>query len=186
MALYRESFVFRLETDTPAMFWTGHGDLVLPADLVLDAPALVLGGGHLVNLPDIDQLINGTAQRVEITLSGVTEECLALALDEAPQVPDAPAYIGRLEFDEQWQLVGPVVWEWYGRGVNLSVGSEQGDEGRSRTLTLVLAAGETLRSRSPLAYFTDSDQRRVYPTDSFFSNVAKINSGTSRRWGPTG
>lgn len=185
MALYRESFIFRLETDEPAMFWTGHGDLLLPADAVLDEVSLALGGGDLVNLPDLEQLINGTAQRVEITLSGVSQRTVVLAAEEAAQVSGAPAYIGRIQFDEAWQQSGPVVWEWAGEGRGLLVAGDDGDEGRTRSITLKLGAGDTTRSRAPLAFFTDADQRRDFPTDSVFSHVAGINAGTSRRWGPS-
>ena len=185
MALYRESFIFRLETDEPAMFWTGHGDLLLPADDVLAAPTLALGGGDLVNLPDLEQLINGIAQRVEVRLSGVSQRTAVLAAGEAAQVAGAAAYIGRVEFDEAWQQAGPVEWEWTGEGRKLAVAGDDGEDGRMRTLTLTLAAGDTTRSRAPLSFFTDADQRRDFPTDSVFSHVAGINAGTSRRWGPS-
>lgn len=184
MALYRESFIFRIETDEPGMFWTGHGDLLLPADTVLAEPEIALGGADLLNIPDVEQLINGTAQRIEISLSGISEETLRFAQEEADQVPGAPVYIGRIKFDEQWQQAEPVEWEWQGEARNLAVGSESGDDGHVRTLTLRVAAGDTTRSRSPLAFFTDADQRRDFPDDDVFSHVAGINSGTSRRWGP--
>lgn len=184
MALYRESYIFRIETDEPALFWTGHGDLLLPADTVLPAPAVALGAGSLVNLPELEQLINGIAQRVEVVLSGVTETTVALAVEEAPQIPGAAVNIGRITFDEEWQVVGAVEWEWSGEGRSLTVGSQGGGDTRQRTLTLRVAAGDTTRSRSPLAFFTDADQRRSFPDDDFFSHVGAINSGTARRWGP--
>lgn len=184
MALYRESFIFRLETDEPAMFWTGHGDLLLPADDVLPEDTIVPGGGDLVSLPEIEQLINGTSQPIEVTLSGVSERAVALAVEEALQVSGAAAYIGRIRFDENWQQQGPVVWEWTGEGRGMPVSSEDGEDGRTRAITLKLASGDTTRSRAPLSFFTDADQRRDFPTDAFFSHVGGINAGTSRRWGP--
>lgn len=184
MPSYRESFIFRLETNEPAMFWTGHGDLLLPADDVLPEETIVSGGGDLVSLPEIEQLINGTAQRVEVTISGVSQRAVALAAEETPEVSGAAAYIGRIQFDEDWQLAGPVVWEWTGEGRALTVGGEDGSEGRTRSITLRLGSGDTTRSRAPLSFFTDADQRRDFPTDAFFSHVGAINSGTSRRWGP--
>lgn len=184
MALYRESYIFRIETDEPAMFWTGHGDLLLPADDVLPGPEVARGGGALIDIPDLEQLINGTAQQLEIGLSGVDDETLVYALEEAPQVPGATVWIGRVEFDADWQVTGPVQWEWTGEGLNLTVGSDDSGGGRSRTLTLRIGSGDVTRSRIPFAFFTDSDQRRQYPDDSFFAHVGRINGGTSRRWGP--
>lgn len=184
MALYKESFIFRLETDEPAMFWTGHGDLPLPADDILPEDTIVPGGGDLVNLPEIEQLINGTAQRIEVTLSGVSQRAVALAAEEAVQVSGAPAFIGRIRFDDDWQQLGPVVWEWTGEGRGMPVAGDDGEDGRTRSITLKLGSGDTTRSRAPLSFFTDADQKRDFPTDTFFSHVAGINAGTSRRWGP--
>lgn len=184
MALYRESFLFFVDTPEPALFWTGHSDLLVPADDVLPEPALVPGGGDLLSLPDLEGLINGTAQRVEVTFSGVSARTVALATTEAPDVAGALCHIGRLEFDAEWQLAGPVAWEWQGEAQRLTISSEGGSESRQRTITLAVAAGDTTRARSPFAFFTDADQRRDFPDDEFFSHVAGINAGTSRRWGP--
>lgn len=184
MGLYRESFIFRIETDEPAMFWTGHGDLLLPADDVLPGPELALGGGSLVNVPDLEELINGAAQRLEITVSGVSEETLRFAQEEALQIPGAAVWIGRIEFDENWQQARPVEWEWSGEGRGLYVNGEEGEGGRTRSIVLRVGAGDTTRSRAPLSFFTDADQRREYPDDSIFANVGRINAGSSRRWGP--
>lgn len=187
MPLYRESFIFRIETETPGTFWSGHGDLLLPADSILPADTVAVGGGSLVNLPDLDQLINGIAQRVDVTFSGVSQDVLPLVLEDALSVPGAAVYIGRIQFDALWQQAAPVEWEWSGEARSLTVQGEagQGDAGRTRTVVLRVAAGDTARSRAPLTFFTDAEQRRNFPTDNFFANVGAINSGTSRRWGPT-
>lgn len=184
MPAYRESYIFRVATDDPAIFWSGHGDLLLPADDVLPDPVVVPGAGELVSLPELEQLINGVAQRVEVVLSGVDERTVAIAAEEASQVPGAAVHIGRVTFDDDWQVVGAVEWEWQGEARALTISSEDTGNGRQRTLTLRVAAGDTTRSRAPLAFFTDADQRRAFADDDFFSNVGAINSGTSRRWGP--
>ncbi|BEV00067.1 hypothetical protein [Novosphingobium olei] len=180
---YRESYLFRIETDDPANFWCGHGNLIVPADGVLPAPTLFPGAGELVNIPDLESLINGKAQRLDITLSGVSPDTLALATEEAPQILGAPVWIGRVIFDEHWQIVS-VLWEWSGEGRSLSVGSQATERGRLRSLTLTVVTGDTQRRRAPNAFFTDADQRRDYPTDAIFSHVAGISVGTTRRWGP--
>ncbi len=184
MPAYRESIVVYIETDQPAVFWTGHTDLLLPADDVLDAPTIASGAGELVDLPELEGLLNGTAQRVDVTMSGVSPDVIRYAQEEAPQVPGCAVRIGRVSFDEDWQLAGPVEWEWSGEGQKLTVGSDPNSNGRVRQIIFSVAAGDTTRSRSPFAFFTDADQRRDFPTDAFFSHVAGINAGTSRRFGP--
>lgn len=185
MGLYREAYIFRIATDPPALFWSGFGDLIVPADTVIgETDDIALGAGQLVNIPDLTQLINGTAERIEFTLSGVTEETIGFAQEEAPDVAGARVDIGRMDLDESYQQIGEVEWEWTGEARRLGVSSEASGEGRMRSITLTVSAGDTRRSRAPLAFFTDADQRRRSPDDDVFSHVALINAGTSRRWGP--
>lgn len=184
MALYREGYIFRINTPTVAMFWSGFGELLVPADIVVPEDSIALGAGELVNIPDLEQLINGTAERVDFTLSGVSQSTIRLAKEESPDVPGTRVDIGRMDFGPDWQQIAPVEWEWTGEARKLSVGSQNSENGRLRTLTLTVAAGDTTRSRAPLAFFTDADQRRRSPTDAIFSHVAGMSGGTSRRWGP--
>lgn len=184
MALYRESFVFRVGTPDPVILWSGHTDLPLSADEIIPDDTIALGAGDLVNIPDLDQLISGVAQRLDITLSGVTQRSIALAQSEAADVAGAKVNIGLIRFGPDWQVEGSIAWEWEGEARKLSVGSQATDSGRTRTITLTVAAGDTTRSRAPLAFFTDPDQRRRSADDVIFDHVASINQGTSRRWGP--
>lgn len=183
MSAYRESYIFRIETDDPATFWSGHGNLALPADTVLPETTIAAGMGQLVEIPELQQLINGTAQRLEISLSGVNEETIVFATEEALQIPGAPVWIGRVTFDDAWQIES-VDWEWSGEGVKLAVDSDGSGGKRTRSIKLTVAAGETSRRRAPNAYFTDADQQRDYPGDTFFSHVGQISRGVVRRWGP--
>lgn len=181
--LLRESFLLRIASDPVARLWSGIGDLEIPADIVEAEPAIYLGAGSLLNAPDFHHLINGTAQRLEIQVKGVSGEVLALALEDAPSVKGAAVHLGRADFDENWQLI-EVEWEAVFRADSLSVSSQDGEDSRTRSITLSVGSEDTGRSRAPNAFFTDSDQRRRSPTDAIFSNVGAINRGTSRRWGP--
>lgn len=184
MAIYREAYIFRIETDDPAMIWSGYGPILLPADDILSVPEVALGAGELVSLPELEQLINGLSQRAEITLSGVSDATMALAEDEAAQVPGAAVYIGVATFDRTDWSIESVAWEWAGEGKKLAVSSEDNGGDRVRTLTLTVGAGDTSRQRAPLAFFTAADQQRDFPDDLVFDHVGAINAGTTRRWGP--
>lgn len=177
-----ESYGIRIGSDPVARLWSGVGDLLVPADIVEDAPATYLGGGELLSAPDFQQLINGTAERVELQVSGVSAATLALALEEADSVRGAKVHLARFDFDDAWQLIG-VEYEQTFRADKLTVNS-QGGETRTRTITLSLGSEDTNRSRAPIAFFTDADQRRRSPTDAFFDHVSGITAGTSRRFGP--
>jgi hypothetical protein len=175
----------RIDAPDPARIWSGVGDLLVLADDIEPEDSIYLGGAALVSAPDFQQLINGTADRLDFTLSGVTAEIIALAMDEAEGVKGAALDLGTIRFDDDWQQVGSVTWEAQFRCDTLTVGSQSADQGRTRTISLSVGTDDTGRSRSPLALFTDADQRRRSPTDAFFDHVAGITAGTSRRFGPS-
>lgn len=178
----RESFGIRIEADPIGRIWSGHGDLVIPADIVEVAPATYVGGGDLISAPDFQQLINGEAERLDIRMSGVSDLALELAIEAAASVKGARVHFVRFDFDDEWQLE-EVEYEACYRADRLSVSSSWSDDGRQRFITLSIASDDTNRSRAPLAYFTDQDQRRRSADDAIFSHVAGITQGTTRRFG---
>jgi hypothetical protein len=185
MAIYRESIIVRIACDPPALLWSGLGPLPVPADAVIPAPTIALGGGELVSVPDFQQLIGGTAERLDFTVSGVNEETLRFALEDAPSVRGARVDIGTIQFDEAWQIES-VEWEnvFEARSLSISRPQDNGSGIVTRSITLTIVQGSTTRSRANLAFFTDADQRRRSPDDDIFSHVAGISAGTSRRFGP--
>lgn len=185
MAEVRESYLIKIATPEPGRIWSGVGNLEIPADAVEGAPAVYLGAGELLSVPDFQQLINGVAERLEFAVSGVSDETLRFALEDAPDVRNAPIYVGRIDFDENWQQLGPVEWEATFRADCLTVDSEASGGRRTRTIKLSAGSADTGRTYAPVSFFTDSDQRRRSPTDTFFSLIARINAGTSRIFGPT-
>ena len=178
----RESFGLRIDASPVGRIWNGFGPLVVPADIVESAPATYLGGGELLNAPDFEHCINGTAERIDIQLSGVNAYVVALAIEEAASVKGAKVHFVRFGFDDGWQLE-EVEYEAVFRADKLSVTREPSDNGATRTITLSIASEDTNRNRAPMAFFTDQDQRRRSPTDAIFSHVAGITQGTLRRFG---
>jgi hypothetical protein len=183
MAEVRESYLLKIDTPEPARIWSGVGDLVIPADIVEPAPAKYLGAGQLLDAPDFQQLINGIAERLEFTVSGVDDETIRLALEDAQDVKNAALYLGRVDFDENWQIID-VEWEATFRCDCLTVESQGANGRRTRTLKLSAGTDDTGRAYSPASYFTDADQRLRSATDAVFSYVAAINRGTQRVFGP--
>jgi hypothetical protein len=183
VATHRRSILFRLGSDPVAYIWSGIGDLDLPANSLDAGVRRYLGAGKLLELPDLEQLINGAADRIEVTISGVSAEAIRLSTEDAPSVKGASAHVGAVRFDRHWQLTEV---EWIGqlRADTLSVASQSSDNGRTRSVTLSMGTDFTDRSRAPLAFFTDADQRRRSPDDAIFDHVAGISAGLSRQFAP--
>jgi len=179
----RVSPLFRIASDPPARVWGGVNSLIIPADSVEDEDAVYLGGGALVSIPDLEQLINGTADRIDITVSGVAAVTLALATEEAASVKGAAVHVGLAYFDDDWQLI-EVEWLAELRADSITTDNQPGENGRTRSITLSIGSDDTDRSMAPIASWTDADQHRISPTDRFFDHIAGISAGTSRRFGP--
>jgi hypothetical protein len=183
MAEVRESYLLRIASDPPARVWSGFGNLEIPADIVEPEPATYLGFGQMLSAVDFQYLINGVAERLEFSVSGVDTEMVRLAQEDAYSTKNAAVHLGRIDFDENWQQVGDVEWEAVFRADSITVES-QGDGGkRVRIIKLSVGTDDTGRSYAPMAFFTDADQRRRSPTDLAFVHVAGINGGTTRRFG---
>ncbi len=180
----RESILVRIDSVPPARISSCVGDLFIPADNTEPEDSIYLGGGELISFPEFQQIVNGVAERIDVQVSGVTAETVRLALEDAPTVKRARVDVGTIRFDDDWQQLGPVTWESRYRADTLTVSSQPGQDGRTRTISLSVATEDTNRSRAPMAFWTDADQRRRSPTDAFFSHVAGISLGTTRRFGP--
>lgn len=184
MAVYRESFIAYIDCEPPALLHGGFGNLLVPADSVLPSPMVALGGGELLSIPDWQTLINGSTERLDLSLSGVSEEIVRLAIEDAPSVAGADVHVGTIRYNGDWSIAS-ILWENMFEARSLTVSRPQAQGGQvTRSITLTIVQGDSTRSRAPNAYFTDADQRRKHPTDAIFSNVGGITAGTSRRFGP--
>lgn len=185
MAVYRETFIAYIDCDPPALLHGGFGPVLIPADAVIPAPTIALGGGELVAVPDWQVLVNGTTERIDLTLSGVSEEIARLVLEDAPSVRGAAVDVGIISFAQDWSIAS-ISWENRFEARSLTISRPQEQNGSvSRSITLSIVHGDSARARSPNSYFTDADQRRKHPTDAIFSNVGGMMAGTSRRFGPS-
>lgn len=184
MAISRISWVMRIASDPVCYLWTGFGDLETPADAVDGSGATWRGAGGLVGIPGLRALINGVAQRVTFTLSGVNAETLRLAREDKNSVKGAEVRIGHVQFDADWQLVGGVNYEWLGIADAVRVESRYSDDGRVRSIVLMVGSAETMRANPRFTYWTDASQRLRSADDAFCDQVAMISQGVTRRFGP--
>ena len=184
MATHRRAIVWRLACDPVARLWSGWGDLNTQADDYDTGGARYMGAGALLDVPELKQMMNGLADRVDFSVSGVSAQTLRLALEDRATVEGALLTVGHVTFDRDWQIEGSPVWTWRGTADVLTIDSQATDAGRERTITLSVASADTARSNPSLTWFTDADQRRRSPTDAIFDRVAGINGGVTRRWGP--
>lgn len=172
--------LLRIASDPVVRAWSGVGDFPVPDDLVEEGGATYRGIGEVVGWPAVQQLINGVAERVEFALSGVTAEMLQLARDDAVIVNGATVHLGFCVLDEALQRISPVAWLWEGTA-DVVTPARNGDV---RSITLSVGSLFTIRKRASLNTWTDAQQRRRSPDDTFCAQVASLSQGTTKRFEP--
>jgi hypothetical protein len=184
-AAKRPGALVRIATPTIIRVWAGQvRELAIPAGgAETTAGAIYQSMGLLTDLPQLSAALNGEADRFDLAVSGaaITGEIAAIAQSSASDVRGAAVDIGLVLFDGDWQLIEPVFW--LGSGTVDSLTVQRAPDGSTRSIKLSAGNVFTGRRRSNLSFFTDVDQRRRSSDDSFFSEVSKLQSGTTKVWG---
>jgi hypothetical protein len=172
-----------MDDGQPFRMWLGVGDCRAGIDAEDEgeggAGAIYRGMGEMLNVPAFQQLINGTAERVSFTLSGVPPRAIELAAEESDEVKGAPLNVGLGAFDADWQLVAPPVWLKRFVVDFLSVQMQQsGMDEAVHTISLSARSIFTGRRRPGLSFFTDDDQQARSPGDRFCEHVRRYSNET--------
>ena len=184
----RIAVLCRIATDTPTRFWTGVGDLALPADAVETTDGAIYKGiGDIVGLPALDQLINGGAQAVQFTISGTGVDAAGVAMltASAEDVIYRRMNVGIGIFDANLQFTGNRVWLWEGECSTIDASREAnaGPGGLPvRTVSLGVGSTFTARRRPRIVNWTDTHQRRISATDDYLEYVHNMSAGTTIKW----
>lgn len=177
---------FRLDVSPTVRIWLGFGD-IKPGLNVLDGDgAIYRGFGAIQNVPSFKQMINGQAERVEFTLSGVDEEILRIASsDDAEQVKGKRTSVGYALMGKSWNLLGPVRWPANYYADFLSVRQVSTDDPAQpivRTIGLSCGTLFTARRRPSYSYFSDNDEKARFPGDRFCERVSVYANGFTKTW----
>jgi hypothetical protein len=183
--LIRRSVLMHIATDTPVRAWTGVGTFPHPGDAVDATGGDYLGLGEMQDIPALQQLVNGVASRVELSLSGVDDRIVALADADAADVRSKIVSLGLQFFDEAWQPLGDTLWIWDGEADVIRTDTVSGpDFVRSRIVTLSVGSITTGRRRPKLNHFTRAQQRRRSSDDAFCDRTGLYSADTELKWPP--
>lgn len=167
---------FRLGTSPALHLAFGINDIPILNPAVDPAGTVYLGGGRFLDVPALETLINGTADKVTFSLSGIEPAIGINFLDTAPSVLGAPVSVGIAPMDSLWQPMSNIVSLW--TGVADFVAEEmkpEADMRRPRVLSFLLAcsAGDTSRALPNFLTFTPQAQRLVAADDTFCNWVTR-------------
>jgi hypothetical protein len=149
----------RIATPVPVRLWTGTGDFpILDSAFDVDGDAFK-GGARLISMPAFQTMFNGLAERIVVTLSGVTQEMRDLAATEAADIRGAIFRLGIALLDENFAQLGSARWLRRGRIDVISSNSQSQDNGeRVRTLEFSIGSLMTGRKVPGSGVYTHADQ----------------------------
>jgi hypothetical protein len=181
----------RLDHPDPAgvlRLWLGVNEIKMTMAGVETGLHSYYGAGRLQSVPELEAIINDGAQRMEITIEGVSDEAQARIDSDPPDVVGKKLHIGMAAFDANWQ---PTVMDilplqhgladYWSMSATISRGGMQ-PQSQLRTLSLSASVGQTGRSRPRRATYTDAQQKFRFPTDDFCINVARYDRGFTVAW----
>ncbi len=173
----------RINTDPALRVWFGVEEKTARFDSIDLYGATYLGGGYLIGVPTLEMLINGQADNIDFTLSGITPATAAKTLDSIPPVRGAAVQLGLMTLDDYYQPMGPIVAIWRGTASHPSEIGQATDNGdMSVTLSLSVVAGSVTRSRAAKTLWTDAQQKSDFPTDDFCRQVQRLADGLAVVW----
>jgi hypothetical protein len=101
---------FRLDTDDPLRLWMGFNDIPEGIENVdPDTNQTYLGGFRLVNVPELEILLNGAADRANFSLSGIDPDTSALADIDFPPVRGKDVHVGITTLDDHYQPMSSII-----------------------------------------------------------------------------
>jgi hypothetical protein len=175
---------FTLKTTPPLNFWLGTADIIAGIDSVTPDGTLFLGGGRLIGVPTLEQLVNGKSDKVIFTISGVDAATGQTVLDTMPDVRYKNLFISITTLDTYFQPVNKPVplWKGYASHQTKHISSVSGNDARTMSIDLTVVAGNNTRARSAQALWSYSQQLAKHPGDLFCKNTGRIGRGFETTW----
>jgi hypothetical protein len=177
---------FRLETTPMVRLWLGFGSIQPGVNVYDLTGAEYIGFGEIKDVPSFRQLINGKAERVDFTISGVSGSVLAVASGgDSQQVKGKRVAVGFAIMAPDWSLLGPVKWCSNYTADYLGIQQQPTKDPENpivRTLTLSCGTLMTGRRRPSFSYFTDQDQQGRFPGDRFCERTPVYANAFNKTW----
>ena len=157
-------------SDGPVRMWTGYGDLEYDGETWL-------GGGEFIGVSNVSETADIQANGITFSMSGITEELLAIALQYMRQGEIAELFLGALS--DTGELIGANAVRVFSGKTDVPVID---DDGSSIVINLTAESDLIDLERSRVRRYTPEDQKAEYPDDLGFDFVTRLQE-TEIAWG---
>lgn len=183
---YNVGLFFRLGSTPPVTLWFGVSDIpAVIADLDV-AGTIYQGAGLLADMPDaIEVLINGTSDRVDWIMDGVSPALTANISAGASSVVGLRTSFGICPLDARWQMLSDIIVIWEGTAdfwAEDQLPQTDLTKPKTRRLTLATVTGDASRALPYFSTWTDAIQKLISPSDTFCNRVTRYYQGQIIRW----
>ena len=146
-------------------FWTGFGLKTINSETFI-------GSGGLLSISGLESSADLSAKGATLTLSGINDTLVELALQEPYQSRMARVYLGE-------KSVSSTVEVFSGLMDVMSIRKS----GESSTISLSVESTLVTLQRAKVRRYTSENHKLRYPSDTFFDYVAQL-ADASIQWGP--
>tara|TARA_R110000764_G_scaffold222_5_gene1020 strand:+ start:1365 stop:1916 length:552 start_codon:yes stop_codon:yes gene_type:complete len=140
----------------PVRFWTGYGDRTIGADTYL-------GAGSLIGISGLEEVNDLSAKNINLTLSGVPQNLVSLALQEPYQRRTCKVYFGTTDTTTPIEVFS---------GLMNTMSIEDG--GGSSVITLTVESKLVRLDKASNWRYTEANHQSRHAGDTFFSYVADL------------
>lgn len=134
--------------------WTGFGKLPTLDSLTWE------GIGDVISIEGLSQLSSTAATEGRLTVSGVSPDLLAKAIDEDPEFLQRPVSFFLQGFQNRALVSNPNPL-----GLRIMTGMEISRDGSTRTIAITHESPYIGRNNGASSFYTDQDQQNRYPGD---------------------
>jgi len=175
----------RLATTEVLRVWLGVNDIPSGMDSVdPDTNQIYYGGGRLKDIPNLEAVINGIADRAEFRLSGIDPVTASKIEMDTWDVRGKAFHVGITTLDEKFQPMSSIIPMMTGRASFLTEGSPPvtGTANPTAWIGLSVGFGITTRARNSQALWSPPHHKSYHPTDLFCDNTARNERGAEPVW----
>lgn len=169
----------------PFRLWLGINDV--PAGIEGIDPTtseVYLGGGRLGDIPPLEAVINGVADRVQFVLPGLDPAEMSIVDIRDWDVRGVDVHIGIAVLDDWHQPTTAIIPLIAAHGSKLTKQrpTVSGAQNASVSLSFSVGVGITTWDRSEASLWSPEHQRALYPTDAFCDGTTRLERGAAPSW----